>query len=338
MRIGENPAKGGRGPRSDAQIRVVVPVYIPDDTGYFAEAATILGLCLDSLHVTSGSETRITVVANACHPEIVETLTARQRAGAIDQLVISHDNLGKVDGFLTGARGSWEPVVVVSDADVLWRSGWQVALTSILARFPECGVVGASPAPNLEAYATSATVLGGLAKRELDRRAVADPDDLVRFAASVGAPDLFAGHETAQLVVDRADVTALVGAGHFAYGFRRKALDDVAPEPCLGWERESLDMPLDAAGWWRLATPAAWALHLGNAVEPWMAGELEAQRSGPQSRQLPLPRVRPGRPSRLGVLPMAVRDRVAVRAARRIADRGLRAARSPRPGAQPDQW
>ncbi|MGZ4683763.1 MAG: glycosyltransferase family A protein, partial [Acidimicrobiales bacterium] len=211
MRIGENPARSGREPRSDAEIRVVVPVYIPELSGYFADAATILGICLDSLAATSGAETRITAVANACTPEVVESLAERQRTGAIDQLVVSHDNLGKVDGFLAGARSSWEPVVVVSDADVLWRSGWQVAMTSVLAAFPECGIVGAAPAPNLATYATSATVLDALARREVSRRSVVDPDDLARFADSVGTPDLFSGHESDQLVVERGPVTALVG-------------------------------------------------------------------------------------------------------------------------------
>jgi len=318
VRIGENPAKSETTARSDASIRVVVPVYIPDLTGYFADAGAILGLCLDSLVATSGSETRVTVVANACAPEVVATLAERQGRGLIDQLVISHDNLGKVDGFLAGARSSWEPVVVVSDADVLWRSGWQQAVVAIFAAFPECGIVGASPAPNLATYATSATVLDGLARREVSRRSVVDPVDLERFAASVGTPDLFAGHEASQLVVERGTATALVGAGHFACGFRRAALDDVAPGPCLGWERESLDLPLDVAGWWRLATPEAFALHLGNVVESWMTDELESQRSPDRPGRIALAEVSPGRPSRMGAVPMAIRDRVSVRAARRV--------------------
>ncbi|MGZ4695306.1 MAG: hypothetical protein ACXWA3_16925, partial [Acidimicrobiales bacterium] len=133
-----------------------------------------------------------------------------------------------------------------------------------------------------------------------------------------GTPDLFSGHESDQLVVERGPVTALVGAGHFACGLRRAALDDVAAGPCLGWERESLDLPLDAAGWWRLATPTAWALHLGNVAEPWMGDELEAQRAAATPERIVLPVVAEGRPSRLGRLPPAVRDRVAERAARRV--------------------
>ena len=68
--------------------------------------------------------------------------------------------------------------MVVSDADVLWRSGWQLALTAVLASFPECGVVGAAPAPNLATYATSATVLEGIARREVSRRALVGSADL----------------------------------------------------------------------------------------------------------------------------------------------------------------
>ncbi len=188
----------------------------------------------------------------------------------------------------------------------------------MLAAFPECGVVGAAPAPNLVTYATSATVLGGLARREVTRRAVVDPADLARFAESVGTPGLFAGHEASQLVVARGSATALIGAGHFACAIRRAALADVPPGPCLGWERESLDVPLDAAGWWRLATPGAWALHLGNVVEPWMAEELEAQRADSRPDRIALPVVADGHASRLAVLPLALRDRLAERAARRV--------------------
>src|SRR3954447_14784648 len=258
---------------------MVVPVYIPDDEDYFADAATVLGLCLDSLALTSGAETRITVVANACRPDVVDALAARQRAGTIDQLVVSHDNLGKVDGFLAGARGSWEPVVVVSDADVLWRHGWQSALTEGLSAFPECGVVGAAPLPNLARYATSATVLEAAARRVIGRRTVVDPDDLTRFADSVGNPDLFDRYRQDQLVVEREGVTALVGAGHFACGYRRAALDDVGPRPRPRVGEEARGGPLDAAGWWRLATTVAYAWHLGNVVEPWMGEELEIIRS-----------------------------------------------------------
>jgi hypothetical protein len=226
---------------------------------------------------------------------------------------VSGVNLGKVDGFLAGARASWEPVVVVSDADVLWRSGWQAALLAILAAFPECGLVGATPAPNL-ALATPTTVLGALARRELSRRALVEQADLDCFAASVGRPDLFAGYEADQLVVERRGTVALVGGGHFAAALRRAALDELAPGPESGTERDGFDRPLEAAGWWRLAAPRAHALHLGNVVEPWMAGELAAPR-GPTSR-LALPTVSNGRPSRLGVLPQAVRDRLGARAAR----------------------
>jgi len=304
---------------------MVVPVYIPgddvpDELGYFADAVRILELCLDSLALTSGAETRVTVVANGCRSEVVDVLSARQRAGSIDQLVVSHDNLGKVDGFLVGARGSWEPVVVVSDADVLWRPGWPRALTEILAAFPECGVVGAAPLPNLAAYATSATVLEATARRVIGRRTVVDPDDLDRFARSVGNATLFDRYREDQLVVQRSGVTALVGAGHFACGFRRAALDDVGPGPCLGLEKESLDYPLDRAGWWRLATTRAFAWHMGNVVEPWMEEELDALRSasGPDRGDVELPVVDRGRPSRLGVLPVGLRERVAVRLGPRI--------------------
>ena len=334
MRIGENPAKSAPAVRSDALVRVVVPVYIPgtipgtpDGSGYFAEAAAIVERCLDSLARTGGPDTRITVVANGCAPAVVERLVARQQAGLVDQVLVSAENLGKVDGFLAGARGSWEPVVVVSDSDVLWRPGWPAALTAVLDTFPECALVSASPGPHLVRYATSTVILDAAARRSLRRRGVVDPAELQRFEESVGTPGLFDGQRDQQWLLERDGVVALVGGGHFAFALRRSALSSVSAGPVLGWEREALDVPLDRDGWWRLSTPEAYALHLGNKLEPWMDDEIAADEARVAVEPAtPGRRVRAGRPSALRHVPYGVRTRAAVAtlalAARRRPDRG----------------
>jgi len=279
VRVGENPAKSETSERSQALIRFVVPIYIPEESGYFADAVPILERCLDSVARTAGPETRVTLVANACAPSVVERLVARQQAGLVDQVVISAENLGKVDGFLAGVRGSWEPMVVVSDSDVLWRPGWPAALAAVLRTFPACGLVSASPGPHLVRYATSTLILDAVGRRLLRREAVVDPVELQRFEESVGTPGLFDGQRDRQWLLERAGVQALVGGGHFAFAARRAALATVTTGQVLGWERDSLDLPLDRAGWWRMATPHAYALHLGNRLEPWMDGEIAADQA-----------------------------------------------------------
>ncbi len=323
MRIGENPAKAAPAVRSDALVRVVVPIYIPDQSGYFAESMAIVERCLDSLARTGGPDARITAVANGCAPEVVERLVARHRAGLVDQVLVSAENLGKVDGFLAGARGSWEPVVVVSDSDVLWRPGWPAALTAVLEAFPECGLVSASPGPHLVRYATATVLLDALARRSLRRRSVVDPHELQRFEDSVGTPGLFDGQRHEQWLVERDGVVALVGGGHFAFALRRGALSSVSADPVLGWERESLDVPLDRDGWWRLSTPDAYALHLGNRLEPWMDDEIAADVARVADEATgPARAVGPGRPSALRHLPYGVRARAAVAALALAARRG----------------
>ncbi len=315
MRIGENPAKSAPAVRSDAVIRVVVPIYIPTQSGYFADALALTERCLDSLSRTGGPDTKITAVANACATPVVERLVARQEAGLVDQVLVSGENLGKVDGFLAGARGSWEPVVVVSDSDVLWRPGWPEALTGVLEAFPECALVSASPGPHLVRYASSTTILAASARRLLRREAAVDPAELQRFEDSVGTPRLFDGQRERQWLVRRAGVSALVGGGHFAFALRRAALTSVAGERVLGWEREALDVPLDRDGWWRLSTPQAYALHLGNQLEAWMDDEIAIDAARPDEpgsgRAHP---VGSGHPSGLRRLPYGARTRGAVAA------------------------
>ena len=163
-------------------------------------------------------------------------------------------------------------------------------------------------------------MLDATRRRELGVESVVDPEALARFARSVGTPDLFDRWDRQQIVVQRGGTTALVGGGHFACAFRRAALDSVPPGRCTEWERDWLDLPPDAAGWWRLATPTAYALHLGNTAETWMHATLDAlpprRRSG--SDRIDLPPLAIGTRSGLHRVPFPVRNRLASVVLRRL--------------------
>ena len=65
MRIGFNPHKDKIQVASDYFHQVIIPVYIPNQEGYFKDSFSILKLCLNSLFKTSHIQTYFTVVCTS---------------------------------------------------------------------------------------------------------------------------------------------------------------------------------------------------------------------------------------------------------------------------------
>lgn len=334
MRVGSHPAKDQGALESFGPHRVVVPVHVPTLDGYFAEAREVLARCLESLRLTAAGRVAVTLVDDGSCPEVLEDLRACQDAGWVDQLVVNRPNRGKVDSVLGVARASFEPLVTITDADILFRAGWVEAVEELFAIFPECGFASLFPSPPGAFHLTSATLLGALARRELTVDSLVDEADLDRFAASIGRPDLFPEMwRRHQLVVRRGDVTACVGAPHWVLTLRREVLAATPPEPSRravgGSETRWLDEPADRLGRWRLTTSRAYAQHMGNVVEPWMDAELDRVRAAVAAGVAEHPGrsiAATGRSPLVSRLPWALRARVIERVVRPLLERRVRRA------------
>jgi hypothetical protein len=318
MRNGLNPGKIHPQLSAFKRHRVIIPVYVPTLDGYFAHALEILRLGLESLWLTAGTRASVTVSSNECTHEVVDALHRWAAQGWIDQLVLNTSNRGKVDAVTAVARGAFEELITIADGDVMFMPGWMQAIEDLFIHFPECGFVAPCPNPVASLSCTSATILGALASGELGYQKVVADEDLDRFAHSIGRADWFKPeHRRAQTIVQRGGVTACVGGGHFVFTIRKELVDTIPKLPSLqalkvGGEHVWLDEPPDKAGVWKLATPRAFAYHLGNTPEPWMYDELEVCRAaGPEPpRDLALPALRRRWASRL---PWALRSRFAYR-------------------------
>ena len=338
MRQGVHPAKEDGVLPPFGNHRLVIPVHIPHLDGYFAEARHVLARCLESVRLTSAGQVAVTLVSDGSCAEVLADLRDAQAAGWVDQVVVNEPNRGKVDSVLAVARGSFEPLVTISDADILFRRGWVAAIEELFTAFPECGFASLFPSPPGAFHLPSATLLGALARRELHVGSVVDGDDLDRFAASIGRPDLFPDEwRRRQLLVRRDGVTACLGAPHWVLTMRRAVIEATPPEPSRravgGSETRWLDEPADRLGLWRMATSRAYAHHMGNVVETWMDDELAAMRTADAS--LPPSQTsgagRPpidaaGRIPLMGRLPYSVRARVADRLVRPRLERRIRRA------------
>lgn len=324
MRVGSYSQRDDPGLDGYGRHRIVMPVFVPHLEGYFAHALEMLDLCLRSLHATIPAQARLTIVANGCDPRVVERLLAERERGWVDQVLINHANRGKVDAVVGVFRGSFEPYVTVTDADVLFLPGWLQATEDVFRAFPACAAVAPSPNPAHTWSRTSATVLSAMLRGALGWEQVTPKLDLDLFAASIGRPDFFKPeHYASQLVVRNGQERACVGCGHFVLTLHRSVLGAMPTGPSLmavtgDSEERWLDEPPEQLGHWRLSTPKAWVHHMGNQPEDWMREQVVRIESGGTEADVEArPPLTPPARTLIGRVPRAVRT-VGLKVVRRL--------------------
>ena len=283
MRIGVNPEKGNNQLLLESYHRVVIPVYIPNlEEDYFKDGLIIFKLCIESLLQTIHNKTRISLIDNGCCKVVQDYLKELYDShNEVDQLLNSKINLGKVNAIYSAVKSNLEPLITISDADVMFLPGWQTGVEGILRDFPESGMV--SPVPSSLGYRSgflNSTMYYGLFKGKIQFEDVLDPDGLHKFQESIGRKMYDDIHLEKYLTLSNSKNSAVIGCGHFVATLRAEIFESAPWEVCQhkivgGSESTYFDIPNDEAGYLRLATKENYAYHLGNVFEPWMKDKME---------------------------------------------------------------
>lgn len=278
MRIGSNPEKFNNTLVNSAYHRVVVPVYIPNEEGYFKDAFEVLKLNIESLLLTSHSKTRISIYNNNSMLKVREYLDSLyEQNEMIDQVFHSKENLGKINAILACTKGNLEPLITITDSDVLFKHDWQKAVEETFVGFPQAGMV--SPVPSSKAYKgyTNNNWYFGLLKGKIRFQNVKDPEALQQFDDSLGKEiKLYSQkHLEKYLVIQKNKAEAVMGCGHFVATLKREVFDKGSSSPAFvkiqgGVENKFIDAPNEKLGFLRLATLDNFAFHMGNFKEDWM--------------------------------------------------------------------
>lgn len=283
MRVGVNPEKLSKELSVKSYHRIIIPVFIPHFNDYFKDSLNVLKLCLESLLLTIHDKTKITIYNNASHALVKEYIDEKyQESAYIDQVFHSKENVGKINAILAAAKGNLEPLVTITDADVLFKNGWQEATENVIVNFPEAGMV--SPVPSSKAMIgyTANNWYYGLFKGKLSFQKVEDPEAMRRFDVSLGNKELMYKdvHLNNYLVLQNKNKNyeAVMGCGHFVATMQRVVFDKGTNEPAFikivgGVENKFIDIPNEKLGFLRLATKKNYAYHLGNHTEKWMYDE-----------------------------------------------------------------
>ncbi|WP_395074190.1 glycosyltransferase family A protein [Flavobacterium sp.] len=285
MRIGNNPEKTASNLVVENYHRIVIPVYIPNFEGYFEQAFEVFRLCLESILLTIHEKTRITIYNNNSNDIIKNYLDSKyEESKFIDQVFHSKENLGKINAILAAVKGNLEPIVTITDADVLFKHNWQSEVEVILKNFPQAGMV--SPVPSSIAFnnRTANNWIYALFRGKLFFGSVIDPLGLQRLDDSLGNEIKFYKkvHLEKYLILKNKsnNQEAVMGCGHFVATIRREVFDKGTAEPAFikiqkGVEGKFIDLPNEELGFLRLATKNNLAYHMGNRTEKWMYEEFE---------------------------------------------------------------
>ncbi|UMY65725.1 MULTISPECIES: hypothetical protein [unclassified Flavobacterium] len=281
MRVGSNPNNKSRLEGESAFHRVIIPIYIPHETGYFEQAFDIFTMCLLSLHRTSRTRLLVAVVANGCSEAISDRLRELQKDGWIDELTVVKEGIGKINSVLRSLRTASEPFITITDADVLFDVGWEDAVFDVFRSFPQAGAVCPVPVFRKNFDLTANIWLRFLFSSRLRYEKVQDPESMTRFAKSLGWEYLLDRYKDCIATLTAANgAKALVGCSHFVATYRREVFEKLPSgnsEFRIRGNSELLytDLPVIKRGGFRLSTVHNHAFHVGNQLEDWIVQKFE---------------------------------------------------------------
>ena len=274
MRIGSNPNKDKTLAASTFLHQVVIPVYIPNQEGYFKDSLTILKLCLQSIFNTMHDKTFITIINNGSCKDVQTYLDKLYLEKKIHE-VIHTENIGKLNAIIKGLVGNNIELVTISDADVLFLPNWQHETCKIFKNVPNAGVVGIVPQFKMyEAHCGNA-IYDNLFSKKLCFISVKNPEALKAFYKSIGwKADYNQDYLKFNLGLEvNSELSVLIGSGHFVATYKKDIFEEITSY--LGYKLGGIsEAYLDKAplkkDYWRLTTHDNYAYHMGNTFEDWM--------------------------------------------------------------------
>lgn len=273
MRIGYNPHKDEAIRQSDYLHQVVIPVYIPNQEGYFKDSLDILQLCLQSLLKTVHDKTYITVVNNGSCKVVMDYLDQQYHNGLLQEMIHT-ENIGKLNAVLKGLAGNNIELVTIADADVLFLDNWQIETTKIFRALPKAGVVGIVPQFNMFKNKSGPVIFDNFFNKKLKFIPILSPEGLICFYDSIGWDGTYnKDYLKYGLGLEHNDIKVYVGSGHFVATYKKQMFKEMKSylHYKLGGDSENyLDtLPLQY-DYWRVTTYDNYAYHMGNVMEDWM--------------------------------------------------------------------
>ena len=275
MRIGNNPNNHKKIDFSSKSHRVIIPVYIPNAEGYFADAFNVFKVCIESLLKTINKDTVISLISNASSDEVNQYIYQLLEDKKIDRAVFNTENVGKMNAIMTETRASFEEFITYSDADVFFDKNWLQQTFDMFKNVSKAGFVSMNPTPKNYIHSDSTLIsnLKTIFFKKQKTKAVCSFEDLEHFHSSIGKDKIYTENMYNGDVFCVSKHNYIIGAGHFCCTIRKTPTLKFVPneQSRIGVSGNSesiyLDIPFDKTGLWRLSSPKAYVWHMGNVLE-----------------------------------------------------------------------
>jgi len=279
MRKGINPEKINLTKLKHKSHRVIVPFWIPNVTDdYFKHQPEILRLCLQSLiNSIDFSRTNITLINNNSCTEATDIAEEFVKKGFIDKYVKQIENRGKLEVIIAEAKGATEDFITISDADMLFYSGWENTVIQIFTKFKRAGVVTCYPMPqhafhfNISWIFTSCWKSGSIVeKKEMDLVNHSCGQDGLGWFKNLGVRKKYSWYDK-QYYLQKDDIKVCLGASHALATMKRDIFQHLPFKKVefamkRSYIAEHLDYFSEFLGYYRLSTPKCWAYHMGDTL------------------------------------------------------------------------
>lgn len=274
MRIGSNPNKEINQQQSFYIHQIIVPVYIPNEDGYFLDALKILKICLNSMFSTVHDRTFITIVNNGSCANVVKYLNELFEENKIKELIHT-DNIGKINAVFKGLSGNNIELVTITDADVMFLRDWQKETIKVFSEIPKAGVVGIVPQFKMYKRYCGNIIFDNLFNKNLKFLRVKNQKALIHFYDSIGWDRNYnQDYLKYALGLNYGEVQCFVGSGHFVATYKKDIFEEllsfIGGKKAAGIGEDYIDNKPLEKGYWRLTTYDNYAFHMGNIYENWM--------------------------------------------------------------------
>ncbi|WP_298156748.1 glycosyltransferase [Flavobacterium sp.] len=275
MRVGSNPNKQVDQQPSPYKHQVIIPVYIPHEEDYFKDSLQILKICIESLLKTIHNKTFVSIVNNGSCETVTHYLNTLLEDKKIHELIHTH-NIGKINAVFKGISGNNIELVTISDADVLFVSGWQAETLKIFSHLPRVGVIGLTPQFRTFNSHCGNIITDNLFSKRLKFIRVKNRDALVHFYDSIGWDRNYnQSYLEYGLGLQDKDLTCFVGSGHFVATYKRDMFEElytfIGGKKAAGIGEIYIDSKSLEKDYWRVTTHDNFAYHMGNIYEAWMS-------------------------------------------------------------------
>jgi hypothetical protein len=268
-----NPGRGKKSDFQPARVTAAVLTFLPNDVGYFADRFDVMRVCIESLLKNTHVPFDLMVFDNGSNQKVVDYLRQLRDSGEIDFLLLSGQNIGKVNALKMMFHSAPGEVIAYCDDDVFFLPGWLERHLAVLDTYPDVGAVTGMYIKSHMREGIASTLRfaerddvvvekGNLISREIEQHYI---ENMGRTWEKY--QEEIAGFEDVRMTYQ--GIQTFASAGHYQFVARKDRIIQALPAAWsmnLMGQMRDLDIAIDNLGLLRVCTEPATIRLLGNQI------------------------------------------------------------------------